>query len=425
MKLIVNTGGWNIRKNMANQPLLPYSHALELIAHAVQPLEVVRISWREVLGLTLAEDVRAQEPYPPFDNSAVDGYAVHAEDIQAASLDLPIALPVLEAVYAGKDVPQHDLPRGHTTQVMTGAPVPQGADAVVMVEDTQRQDDRVLIHRAVPSGANIRRKAEEMKAGEMLLNHSQPIGSAEWGLLAQQGILEVAVRRNPTVAVIATGDELVDPEESPTGGQLRNTNGYTLYAELKRHGCPVIDLGIGRDDRQQLRALIQRGTAEADVLLTSGGVSAGEKDYLPGLLAEMGMERIFHKVAVKPGKPLLFGKIGRCLVFGLPGNVVSVLSSFHLFVKPALRLLAGRTEWKNPVWYARMGQAMRNPGGRTNFVRCRLSHSPTGLPIAFPTGQQGSGMLTSMRGADGFAVIPADLEEIGEFDEVEFMPLYC
>lgn len=404
-------------------PLLTYAQALEKIRENISPLPAVDVHWRELLGLTLAEDLHARESYPPFDNSAVDGYAVRVEDLFAASPDLPIALPVQEEVFAGKNLPLHPMRSGFAVRIMTGAPIPDGADGVVMVEDTHREGDCVFISRSLPRGANIRRKGEEITQGSVLLSAGTFVGGVEQGLLALQGILSAPARPNPLVAILATGDELVEPEEPAEGGQIRNTNTYTLTAELSRCGCEIINLGIGRDDKEALHLLLEQGLEEADVLLTTGGVSAGEKDYVPALLAELGMERIFHKVAVKPGKPLLFGKRGDVAIFGLPGNVVSVMSSFHLFVKPALRLLAGRAEWRNPVWYARMGKAMNNPGGRTNFIRCALSHSPTGLPIAFPTGQQGSGMLTSMRGADGFAVIPSDLEQIEEFAVVEFVPI--
>ncbi len=401
--------------------LLSYVEALLVLEKNIAPCAPCKVNWRDSLWTTLAEDVNAREAAPLFDNSAMDGYAVCSEDVAVASPELPVALQVKEEIYAGKSLPQHSIEPGFATQIMTGAPVPEGADAVVMVEKTQREDGRVLIYDAVEPGQNIRKEAEEIKKGEKILFDSDPIGPAERGLLAQQGIQEVLVRKNPTIAVLATGDELVEPEEPIEGGLIRNSNTYTLTAEIERIHCKGMNLGISRDVQNELKSKIEQACEQADFLLTSGGVSAGEKDYLPALLAGMGMQTLFHKVAVKPGKPLLFGKLNDTYIFGLPGNVVSSLVSFHLFVKPAIRLFTGREHWRNEQEYARMGEPMQNRGRRTNFIRCRLSHSPTGLPIALPTGKQGSGMLSSMRNADGLAVLPADKEVIAEFDVVEFI----
>lgn len=408
---------------MSPTSLTSYNDALNLIAESIPPTQPVQVHWQESLWQTLAQDVHAREAVPKFDNSAVDGFAVQAEDLEAANSELPVALQLLEAIYAGKPVPQKNVGTGSTTKIMTGAPLPTGANAVVMVEQTRQEGDRVLFTQTTAKGQNIRKAGEEIKQGQIILFSGDPVHSAELGLLAQQGIDNTQVRRNPTVAILATGDELVDPGDPCEGGQIRNANTYTLMGELQQIHCPVLNLGIGRDNPDELRKLLKQGIEEADILITSGGVSAGEKDYLPALLSELGMKTIFHKVSVKPGKPLLFGKTDDCAIFGLPGNMVSSMVSFHLFVKPAIRLHCGRDLWRNPCHYARMGQPIKNPGGRTNFVRCRLSHTPTGLPIALPTGQQGSGMLTSMRNVDGFAVLPSDKTDIAEFDVVEFIPL--
>jgi len=408
---------------MNQTKLTSYNDALKLIGESVQPSQPVQVSWQNSLWQTLAVDVHALEAVPKFNNSAVDGFAVRSEDLDAANSELPVALQLREEIFAGKPVPQEHVDSGFTTKIMTGAPVPGGADAVVMVEQTRQEGDRVLFTGSISKGQNIRKAGEEIKQGQIILFSGDPIHSAERGLLAQQGIDSVTVRQNPTVAILATGDELVEPGEPCEGGQIRNANTYTLMGELEHLHNPVLNLGIGRDHPDELKNLLKQGIEQADILITSGGVSAGEKDYLPELLAELGMKKVFHKVAVKPGKPLLFGMAGDCAIFGLPGNMVSSMVSFHLFVKPAIRLRCGRDLWRNKCQYARMGQPMKNPGGRANFVRCRLSHTPTGLPIALPTGQQGSGMLTSMRNADGFALLPSDKSDIAEFDVVEFIPL--
>jgi len=306
---------------------------------------------------------------------------------------------------------------------MTGAPLPDGADAVVMVEHTKANGGSVDIFSSAQPGEYLRPEGEEIKRGDILLPKGIAIGPVERGLLIQQGILEASVRQPPRAALLATGDELAEPEEELAPGRIRNVNAYTLAAELERLRCPVVNLGIGRDNPESLKELIRRGVEEADLLIASGGVSAGEKDYLPGLLRDMGMRTIFHKASVKPGKPILFGLLDELPIFGLPGNVVSSVASFHLFVKPALRLMMGRKDWRNTTMFVRMGHLVHNPGSRTHFMRCRLSHLPSGAPIAYPTGKQESGMLTSLLGADGFAVIPGDVNTVEEFAEVEFIPL--
>ncbi len=405
------------------EPLVSYRQALEYIHQHIKPLPAERVNWKSSLKTTLAEDIYAREDFPPFNNSAMDGYAVRSEDTIQATPESPVSLGVVADIFAGSDASQYRIESGSAAKIMTGAPVPEGANAVIMVEKTTQKVDNVSLFSPVNPGENIRKKGEELKVESLLIPSGTLIGSIERGLLGFQGISEVTVRKNPRVTLLVTGDELVDPDEKISGAQIRNVNTSTLAAELEKFGCSVINLGIGRDDRTQLRTLIETGLNQAEVLITSGGVSAGEKDYLPGLLNEMGMNTIFHKIKVKPGKPLLFGLLDECCVFGLPGNVVSSLVSFHLFVKPALRLLVGRKEWKNPVWYVHWGKENEKPIDRTHFVRCRLSHTPTGLPIAFPTGEQGSGMLTSMMDADGFAVIPSDIEQLNEFDILEFIPM--
>lgn len=403
--------------------LINYREALEYIRQRVVPAAPQRIALRNLPGMTLAEDIIARADSPPFDNSAMDGYAVRTADVHHASPETPAVLRVVEEIFAGPSLPQSELQPGWAAKIMTGAPIPRGADAVVMVEETKLKNRQVSIFSSARPGQNIRTRGSEMKKGDSLLPAGSKMGSAEIGLLALQGIREAPARENPLVALMTTGDELVDPEETPQGGQVRNANTYTLSAELQAWGCPVINLGIAKDEPAAIRTRLEKGLQEAEVMVTSGGVSAGEKDYLPRILEEMGAEIVFHKVSIKPGKPVLFAVWKDRYLFALPGNVVSVLTTFHLFVKPALRRRVGREPWKNPAWYVRLATPMSNPGGRTQFVRCRLSHSPSGLPIAIPTGQQGSGMLSSMRGAEGFAVIPADVSAVDEFGVLEFIPL--
>lgn len=404
---------------------LPYRDALSLIESVVKPLPVWDVSWRNLAGCTLAEDIHATEDVPLYDNAAMDGFAVQAQDTECATDHSPVSLQIIENIYADPFFPQFEISSGQCSKIMTGAPVPKGADAVIMVEKTKSNGQSADIFFAVHKGDNIRKKAEEIRKGRVMLPKGMRIGSAEFGLIASQGISSVRARNNPTVAVMPTGNELVEPDEKTEAAQIRNVNGYTLGCELASMGCKIIQLGIGKDDPDGLKQQITGGLKKADVLLTSGGVSMGDKDFLPAVIEELGMNIHFHKVAIKPGKPLLFAEWNGKYVFGLPGNIVSTLASFHLFVKPALRLLSGREDWKNPVHYARAGVALKNPGNRMNFIRCFLSHTPTGLPLALPTGKQGSGMLSSMVGAEGFLVIPADVDTVGEHQVAEFIPIQC
>ena len=408
-----------------NPPLLSYREALEHIQAHLRPRTPVQCSWRDCLNATLVEDLHAREDVPAFDNSAMDGFALRSDDVQHAGADQPVTLRVIEEIFAGPVLPKHVVGPGQAAKIMTGAPLPQGANAVVMVENTRADNHNVHILHPVSPGANVRLRGEEIRRQEKLLPQGIRLDSAARSLIASQGILIVTVRSNPRVALLATGDELVEPEEPVCGAQVRNVNLYTLTAELERFGCPTLPLGVGRDSPEALRRRLEEGLSEADMLLTSGGVSAGEKDFLPSVLSSLGMQPIFHKVSVRPGKPLLFGLIHEKPVFGLPGNVVSSLVTYHLFVKPALRLLVGRHAWQNPVWYVRVGEPIKNPGGRTYFVRCVIHHTPSGLPLAFPVGKQGSGMLSSMVGVDGLAVIPADVEFVEEYTVVEFIPLHA
>ncbi len=403
--------------------LLSYREALQIIEETIELAPPSQLSWRDSFFSALAEDVFAQEDMPSFSNSAMDGYAVHAQEVASATPENPAILKIIDKTYAGD--PQHhsSLPEKSTVKIMTGAALPEGADAVVKVEDTAFHGDNVQIFHSVRAGENIRCQGEEHKQGDKLLSLGQKINHLEQGVLANQGITYVNVRKPPVVALMVTGDEIVEPEEKQQSYQIRNVNTYTLRAEAQRMGCQVINLGIVKDNPTVLQKKIETGLTQADFLITSGGVSAGERDYLPQAFQDCGIQKLFHKIAVKPGKPLFFGQKSNRYIFGLPGNVVSGLTCFHLMIKPAIRRWMGRNPWRNQVEFARIGKLLHNPGERTHFVRCRLSHSPNGMPIAFPLDRQGSGMLTSMVGADGFAILPADVYTFKEFSVVEYLSM--
>ncbi len=322
--------------------MLNVDQALQHVLAQCRTLAPVAGAAADALGLVLAEDVTSDVDSPPHDKSLVDGYAVIASDLASGSREFEI----LEEVTAGS-VPSRTVTHGSATRVMTGAPIPPGADAMVMIERSEMLAGpgsgrvRLVIER-IAAGDNIMRRAASMSRGQRVLPAGSLLRPIEMGVLAEVGHSEVRVVQRPTVAVLATGNELVRSIELPAAGQIRNSNGPLLFAAAQAAGAAAVDLGIARDEVASLRERIALGL-ESDILVISGGVSAGVLDLVPGVLAELGVEQVFHKVNLKPGKPLWFGvNAGGKLVFGLPGNPVSSFVCFELFVRPAIARLAGR-----------------------------------------------------------------------------------
>ena len=362
----------------------------------------------EALGLVLAEDISSDVDSPPHDKSLVDGYAVVADDLSDGSA----TLEVLEEVTAGA-VPTRPVARGRATRIMTGAPVPNGADAVVMIERTELLTDpnktpRVRIAApAVLAGQNIMRRATSLARGDVVLRTGARLRPIELGLLAEVGRVEVCVVDRPTVAVLPTGNELVPPVKVPAAGQIRNSNGPMLAAAAAAAGASPVDLGIAVDDPRQLRTAIERGL-QCDLLLISGGVSAGVLDLVPGVLAELGVEQVFHKVDLKPGKPLWFGVLPRsgshALVFGLPGNPVSSLVCFELFVRPAIGRMAGRDAALEEV-SAPLAVEFQQRSDRPTYHPARLVGTGANLTVT-PLDWQGSADLRTLVDAGALACFP-------------------
>jgi molybdopterin molybdotransferase len=320
--------------------MLTVAEAQAIVLRHVRPLPPVTIELAEsALGMVLAEDVVSDLDMPPFDKAMMDGYAVGCADLPAGRG----TLAVVEEVTAGQ-TPQHSLQAGQATRIMTGAPIPPGADAVVMVERTRLDGHRVVIDDRPPqSGQNIMPRGREMRRGEVVLLAGAVLRPQELGLLASVGRTSARLHPTPQVRILSTGDELVDASQTPGPGQIRNSHEQMLRAQVKRAGGAPLFLGIARDHRDSLQPLVAEGL-RGDVLVLSGGVSAGVADLVPAVLQEAGVQAHFHKVAMKPGKPVLFGTRGNTLVFGLPGNPVSALVCFELFVRPALRRLAGQAQ---------------------------------------------------------------------------------
>lgn len=357
------------------------------------------VSLRESLGRVLREDLVAGVDAPASDNSAMDGYAVRADDVAEA----PVTLEVIGDIPAGH--PSADEVRAGTAmRIMTGADVPAGADTVVQVEWTDGGTERVRIDKAPSPGANVRRRGEDMRAGDVVVRGGMRIGPAEIAMLAALQKATVLAGRRPSVAILSTGDELIDVAEVRAPGKIVNTNGPLLEALVREAGAIPHPLGIVRDTREATIAAFERALA-SDFVVTSGGVSVGAYDFVKDALDALGAETKFWRVAMRPGKPVVLSRAGNCVVFGLPGNPVSCFVSFHLFVAPGLRKSMGQTSALFPATLrARLMAPLRSAGDRRVYFRVRLA-TREGQLAAYPLATQGSGSLTSMTGANGLAIV--------------------
>jgi molybdopterin molybdotransferase len=401
--------------------VLSVAEALErvLIDVPVLPAETLPLSL--ALGRVLAEPVIAGREIPPWDNSSMDGYAVRATDLRAASPDAPVSLTIVGEVAAGATA-RGDVSPGQTYRILTGAPLPPGSDAVVPQEDVARDGARVVFTSPVEPGAYVRPRGEDIRPGDRMLEPGAPLRPAALGVLAALGHARVRVYQRPRVAVLSTGDELVAPDAPLGPGQIPDSNSYTLAGLAAEAGAVPQSLGIARDRPEELVERLSQGL-EADVLVSSAGVSVGDRDFVREAVESLGARLAFWKVNMRPGKPLTFGRVGGqrdgprvnraqgrrgdCLFFGLPGNPVSCMVTFELFVRPVLRRLGGHRVLDRPRVRAQALQDIDNPGSRPGYLRVRLEPIAGGLG-ARPTGMQGSAILRSMLLADGLAVVPGD-----------------
>ena len=390
--------------------------AAEALAHILAQTPVLgfeTVTLGEGLGRVLGEEVHSARVLPPADNSAMDGYAVCAADCARATDAAPVWLPVAFDVPAGSaDVPA--LARGTAARILTGAPVPPGADSVVRQEDTERDGERVAI-RVVPElGENVRRAGEDVERGELVLEAGARIGPAQVGMLASLGRTVVAVHQRPRVAVLSGGDELVEPDGDVAGGRIVSSNSWSIAAQCRELGAEPIYLGIARDTPDDIERRLRAGLA-ADVIVSSAGVSVGDRDFVRGVLEKLGCRLHFWGVRIKPGFPLAFGRVGDDargpLVFGLPGNPVSAMMTFEQFVRPALLRMQGARRLHRPIVRARLAEAMRKKPGRMHLVRVTLERDGETV-VARSTGNQSSGVLKSMIRAQGILIFPAEASEL-------------
>lgn len=373
----------------------------EIAAGRAEPVPL-----EEALGRILREDVIATRDLPPADNSAMDGYAVRAEDLR----EVPVRLPVTDDIAAGHP-PRRALEPGTAMRIMTGAFVPDGADTVVQVELTDGGTEVVTIDKTLPRGTNVRRRGEDMRAGAVVIRRGVRIGAAETAMLAAVQKTSVPVGRRPSVAILSTGDELVDFHEPLTDGKIVNTNGPLLRALVLEAGAIPRVVGIVRDTKEATIAAFETAL-ESDFVLSSGGVSVGAYDFVKEALDALGAEAKFWRVAMKPGKPVVLSRRGDCVIFGLPGNPVSCLVSFHLFAAPALRKFMGQESGLYPPSVqARLEAPLKSIGDRRVYVRVQIS-ARDGELHARPLTSQGSGSLTSMIGANGLAIVEAGVTRV-------------
>ena len=350
----------------------------------------------------LAEEVRANRDQPPYDISAMDGYALRSADLG----NVPATLEIIEDIKAG-DMPTKTLAFGQCARIMTGAPMPQGADAVIRVEDTEAlADNCVQINQSVKPGNDIRRLGENMRNGEVVLAPGIEITPGVIGVLATVKRAQVQVCRRPRVAILSTGNELEGLDEPVDPNKIPNSNSYALMGQVQALGIEPVLLGIARDDPEELARYLKRGL-EYDVLLVSGGTSVGVHDYVRPTIEALGAQMLFWRVSMKPGHPVAFGKVGEKIIFGLPGNPVSSMVCFEQFVVPALRRMMGHARTYRRTIEARITHNVKHQPGRTEFIRVLLAKEQGGY-TATSTGAQGSGMLLSMARADGLAVLSAD-----------------
>ena len=400
-------------------PALKLGDALARIlagVRAVDGSETVAV--RSALGRVLAVDVESRINVPSHTNSAMDGYALAGADLPA---DGETRFEVVGISAAGRPFGTK-VASGKCVRIMTGAPMPAGTDTVVMQENVLREGDTAIIGAGQKPGQHVRQAGEDIAAGSVALRAGTLLLPAQIGILASVGIGEVGVRRRPRVAFFSTGDELRSVGEPLGEGQIYDSNRYTIFGMLTRLGVEVLDMGIVRDERDAVEHAFATAADAADAIVTSGGVSVGDADYVTEALGRTGAVG-FWKVAIKPGRPLAFGRIGDALFFGLPGNPNSVMATFYQLVQPALQALAGMPDPMPPLTMpAVSASALRKKPGRTEFQRGVLSRGEDGRLVVHKTGHQGSGVLSSMAAANCFIVLPEDAGPVSEGDEVTVQP---
>lgn len=385
--------------------MLKVEEARKIVLDNTAILQSEPIDITNSLNRVLAGEIYSEENIPPFDNSAMDGYALISAITEQAEESRPATLQVIGHIAAGS-ICGEEVQNGTAVKIMTGAPLPAGADAVIPVEFTRIEGPLVKIFREAQKWENIRFAGEDVKRGQLVIPEGKVIRPAEIGMLAAMNIRKVNVVKTPVVAFLATGNELLELGEALLPGKIRDINSYSLYAQILKYGAVPVNLGKALDTKESIRDKLEKGI-DSDILIISGGVSVGDFDYVKNVLADMGMKEKFWKVAMKPGKPVLFGLIGNTPVFGLPGNPVSSMVAFEQFVLPAIYKMQGkkRKPWKEVN--ATLEEGIKKKPGLTHFVRGRTSIKNSRIYVK-PIGLQSSGAFSSLVLADCLIVLPED-----------------
>jgi len=398
--------------------MIPVSEAISIVLQQTPKLETDSVELSDSLGRVLAEEIIADSDLPPFDRAQMDGYAVRAEDVAI----IPARLRIAGESAAGKGW-HHEMKSGEAVRIMTGAPVPAGADAVQQVELTREADGQVEILERVDAGRSIVRRAAEIRDGETVLRAGEDINAAMIATLASFGYARVKVGRRPRVAIMATGSELVDVDKKPGADQIRDSNNYTLAAYAKLAGASVERLPLAGDDTEELKRQMADAAKNADVLITSGGVSMGIYDFTKAALKELGAEIFFERVALRPGKPTVFGRLGNTLVFGLPGNPVSVAVTFNLFARTALRAMQGAHEPALKEERAVLVRDLKGSFDRESYLPARLLTDENGTLLAEPLKWGGSSDFVAFARATALVQVPSGIKMIAAGQTVRIVKL--
>jgi molybdopterin molybdotransferase len=397
------------------------AEAQEIVLRCVQPMGLEKVPLLSALHRVSAGDVMSPRNIPLHDNSAMDGYAVRRCDIATATPERPVVLRVIDVLPAGKR-PQRQVQPGTAIKIMTGAPIPVGADTVVQVEHTNANDTAVEIYHAPRVGSHLRQRGEDIAIGDCIIPRNTLLRPAELGLLASVGKSQVVVYQQPRVAILATGDEIADLGDANTSDKIINSNSYTLAGQvIEAGGIPVL-LGVARDRREDISQCIASGL-RTDVLITSGGVSAGDFDYMRDCLEQAGFVAHFWTVALRPGSPTTFGMVGEVPVFSLPGNPVASMVTFELFVRPALRHITGHSALFRPYTQAILQDTIQKRHGVRTLLRGTRQQHHDGTTTVTTAGPQGSGILRSMSLANCLIDIPEEVQALQPGDRVQIMPL--
>ena len=395
--------------------MIKVEEALNIVLESVQRIEAEKAGIIDSFGRVLAEDIKSDCDIPAFDYSAMDGYAVRSADTKGASAGNGVKLRVVGEFRAGGDTSAR-VEKGQAVKIMTGAPIPQGADAVVMVEDTSMEGDNVEVFEEAEKGENIRLAGEDIKNGDLVIKRGTLLKEGHVGMLAALGIPAVSVKRRPKVAILATGDEVISIDEDIKPGKVRNSNAYSLHAQVLACGGIPINKGVASDNKEGLKAKL-RSCLDCDIIITSGGVSMGEYDYVKDVMIDMGMDLKFWKIAMRPGKPNLFGVINGKPFFGLPGNPVSTMIGFEVFVRPAIQKMLGRISDDRSEVEAVLEEDIKKKKGLKFFIRAQTRWEDSGY-VTRTTGPQGSGILSSMAKADSLIILPEDEERVKQGEKV-------